>query len=77
MSGSCGSASNSVAQMEEEEIDRFGRYSRPQGAGEPGKKCYKCGRNDHLAHNCIHKDTVCHNCKKLGRLAKVCYAKRT
>jgi len=37
ISGSCGSASNLVAQMEKEEIDRIGRYSRPLGAGGPRK----------------------------------------
>ena len=67
--------SNSVAQMEEE-IDRVGRFSRPQGTSGSGKKCYRCGRSDHFAHNCVHKDTVCHNCKKCGHLARrVCHAR--
>ena len=65
-------ASNTVAQMEE--VDMVGR-SRPQGTNGSGKNCYRCGRNDHLAHNCIHKDTVCHNCNKRGHLARVCHAK--
>ena len=73
---------NVVAQMQEEseEIDRIVRHPRTQGTSGAGRKCYRCGRGDHLAHNCIHKDTVCHNCydtichncKKLGHLAKVC-----
>ena len=68
------SHSNVVAQMQEEseEIDRVGRHPRTQGTSGMGRKCYRCGRGDHLAHNCTHKDTVCHNCKKLGHLAKVC-----
>jgi len=67
---------NAVAQMQEEseEIDRVVRHPRAQGTSGAGRKCYWCGRGDHLAHNCIHKDTVCHNCKKLGNLAKVCWS---
>ena len=64
---------NVVAQMQEEseEIDGIVRYPRAQGTGRTGRKCCQCGRSGHLAHNCIHKNTVCHNCKKLGHLAKV------
>jgi len=63
-----------VAQLQEvsEEIDWVGRQPRPQGTSGTGRKYYQCGRIDHLAHNCVHKDTVCHICKKLGHLAKVC-----
>lgn len=63
-----------VAQLQEEneEIDRVGWQPRPQGTSGTGRKCYRCGRSDHLAHNCVHKNTVCHSCKKLGHLAKVC-----
>ena len=25
-----------------------------------------------MAHDCVHKDSVCHNCKKSGHLARVC-----
>ena len=73
MSSNPDSTSNSVAQMEEE-IDMVGR-SRLQETSGSGKKCYKCGRNDHFAHDCIHKDSVCHNCNKHGHLARVCHAK--
>ena len=72
-SGSHDDFSKSAVQMKEEEIvDRVGRYSRPRETNVPGKKCYWCGRSDHLAHGCIHKDTVCHNCNKRGHLARVC-----
>jgi len=66
---------NVVAQMqdESEEIDHVVRHPRAQGTSGAGKS-YRCGRSDHLAHNCIHKDIVCHNCKKLGQLAKVCWS---
>ena len=73
MPSSHDSTSNSVAQMEEE-VDMVGR-SRPQGTNGSRKNCYRCGRNDHFAHNCIHKDTVCHKCNKRGHLARVCHAK--
>ena len=74
-SGSHDDFSKSAVQMKEEEIDRIGRYSRPRETNVPGKKCYRCGRSDHLAHSCIHKDTVCHNCNKRGHLARVCQAR--
>ena len=63
-SGSHDDLSNSVVQMKEEEIDRIGRYSRPRETSLSGKKCYRCGRSDHFAHSCVHKDTVCRNCNK-------------
>ena len=70
-SGSHDDFSKSAVQMKEEEIDRVGSYSRPQETNVPGKKCYRCGRSNHLAHSCVHKDTVCHNCNKRGHLARV------
>ena len=59
-SGSHDDFSNSVVHMKEE-TDRVGKYSRPQETSLSGKKCYRCGRSDHFAHSCVHKDTVCHN----------------
>jgi len=72
MSHSSNSAPNVVAQMQDEEIDRVGKYPRPQGASGTGRSCYRCGRGDHMAHSCVHKDSICHNCKKPGHLARVC-----
>ena len=48
------SHSNVVAQIqkESEEIGRVGRHPRKQGTSGTGRKCYRCGRGDHLAHNC-------------------------
>ena len=65
----------SVVQMKEEETDRVARYSRSRGTNVPGKKYYRCGRTNHLAHSCVHKDNVCHNCNKRGYLTRVCQAR--
>ena len=35
-------------------------------------KCYRCGKTNHKAPQCRHKDTVCNKCNKTGHLAKVC-----
>ncbi|XP_035806354.2 uncharacterized protein K02A2.6-like [Amphiprion ocellaris] len=34
-------------------------------------ECYRCG-GAHFANDCGFKDTVCHNCKKKGHIAKKC-----
>ena len=39
------------------------------------KSCYQCGKTNHTASNCYFKDTKCHNCDKLGNIAKVCHSK--
>ena len=73
LSHSGNSAPNIVAQVQEEgEIDRISKYPRTQGASGTGRSCYRCGRGDHMVHNCVHKDSVYHNCKKSGHLARVC-----
>ena len=44
-------------------------HARTQGRG---KECYRCGSADHLAATCCFVDTICHQCKKKGHLARVC-----
>ncbi|XP_055615014.1 uncharacterized protein K02A2.6-like [Toxorhynchites rutilus septentrionalis] len=36
------------------------------------KKCYRCGKEAHLASTCHHKETICSFCKKVGHLQRVC-----
>ena len=39
-------------------------------------KCYWCGKTNHKAPQCRHKDTVCNKCNKTGHLAKVRQSKK-
>ena len=39
-------------------------------------KCYRCGKTNHKAPQCRHKNTVCNKCNKTGHLAKVCQSKK-
>ena len=36
--------------------------------------CYRCG-NNHLASTCRFRQAECHNCGKVGHIAKVCRSK--
>ena len=36
------------------------------------KPCFRCGRKNHVPHQCYFKDTVCHKCNKRGHISKVC-----
>lgn len=38
----------------------------------PERRCYRCGRTNHLAPDCRYKDAVCDSCKTKGHLASVC-----
>ena len=35
-------------------------------------RCYRCGDQNHRANICRYKDEICHSCKKVGHLARVC-----
>ena len=39
------------------------------------KSCYRCGKNNHQAHQCRHLEFTCHSFKK-GHIASVCCCKR-
>lgn len=41
------------------------------GSGKKGQ-CYRCGSASHFANKCPHIRTVCHYCKMVGHLQKVC-----
>ena len=41
-----------------------------------GIKCYRCGKTNHKAPQCQHKDTACNRCNKTGHLVKVCQSKK-
>lgn len=36
------------------------------------QKCYRCGNPKHLANKCIHKNSFCAKCNKIGHLQNVC-----
>jgi len=38
-------------------------------------KCYRCGKNNHVAPDCCFKNAVCNFCKITGHLKKVCRKK--
>ncbi|XP_068228060.1 uncharacterized protein [Palaemon carinicauda] len=35
-------------------------------------KCYRCGKTNHKADVCFHKDTECNGCHKKGHLRRMC-----
>ena len=35
------------------------------------KACFRCGKSDHVATNCKFKTAKCHECQKVGHLARV------
>ena len=39
-------------------------------------KYYRCGKTNHKAPHCQHKDTVCNKCNKTDHLAKICQSKK-
>ena len=39
------------------------------------RKCYRCGKANHLANACRHRHTECNFCKKKGHLERVCLKK--
>ncbi|XP_039291150.1 uncharacterized protein K02A2.6-like [Nilaparvata lugens] len=47
--------------------------------GDPGqwKKCYCCGKANHLSKNCHFRNYKCHVCGKQGHLKNVCKVRKT
>ena len=43
---------------------------------QPRRPCYRCGSTEHRDHDCHHKDSVCHFCKKKGHIESICFAKK-
>lgn len=41
----------------------------------PTGKCYRCGRDNHLAKDCRFKNATCNFCKKIGHIEKACISK--
>ncbi|XP_073672002.1 uncharacterized protein [Paramisgurnus dabryanus] len=41
----------------------------------PNKKCYRCGKSNHIQNDCFYKDQLCHNCGKKGHVARMCKGK--
>lgn len=46
-------------------------HKRAGSASSVETPCHRCGRK-HSPHDCRHKSTVCHSCKKRGHLARMC-----
>lgn len=44
-------------------------------SSDDGKRCFRCGEDDHLANECKHHATVCNYCKLRGHLERVCRKK--
>ena len=42
---------------------------------EKNKKCFFCGYNYHTRIKCPAKDSVCHNCEKIGHFSRICRSK--
>ena len=39
------------------------------------RKCYRCGKTNHIATQCRFKNAKCHNCGKEGHISTVCRSK--
>ena len=48
-------------------------HSPPQDKQQP---CYRCGRRNHLPHQCKFRDAICHACGKRGHIAPACRSKQ-
>ena len=46
------------------------RSGRPTG-GHAGR-CFRCGRRNHTAGQCLHIESVCYNCGKKGHIQRTC-----
>ena len=51
--------------------------SKPSHSQKKKMNCYRCGKPDHLAPACRHKNAKCGFCKRLGHLETVCRKKRS
>ena len=51
---------------------RMPRAGLVNAINEQKAKCYRCG-GQHNPYKCKYKESVCHNCKKKGHLAKRCH----
>ena len=50
-------------------------FSKGRGkAQSPSKLCWRCGNSGHSPDNCRFRTVVCHQCKRIGRIKKRCYA---
>ena len=39
------------------------------------RRCYRCGRENHIAPDCKFKNAICNDCGKRGHIAGVCNSK--
>ena len=40
------------------------------------RRCYRCGRENHIAPDCKFKNAICYDCGKGGHIASVCYSRK-
>ena len=50
-------------------VDCHERRTDPPANGKP---CYRCGKLEHRAAECLFRNASCHKCGKMGHLARVC-----
>ena len=36
------------------------------------KRCFRCGKNEHVVSECEHKDVICFNYREEGRIGSQC-----
>ncbi len=68
---------NKVTSKSFQNPGRHGTASASNSTASTERRCYRCDSDRHLANRCKHKDVVCHCCKKIGHLAKVCFSKKS
>ena len=47
-----------------------------QSSRSHSQSCYRCGKNNHQAHQCRYLESICHSCGKKGHIASVCRSRR-
>ncbi|XP_014663412.1 PREDICTED: uncharacterized protein K02A2.6-like [Priapulus caudatus] len=69
-----GAKSNPVNKVKEHKP--FQKAQSPkEGGAKPKFKCYRCGKDNHLANDCRFKNAICNFCKKQGHIEPACMQK--
>jgi len=76
---------NSVRENEKKQWKKKSESHRTQKSWQPKqdgdqkefKPCYRCGGKQHSHEACKFKDEKCHNCSKVGHIARMCRNRKT